>query len=94
MKKRLLILPLLLLPLLVFAGESIEVKVDGMYCEVCAYGLQTSLNDMKGVKEARVDYDGGTCRVEMVDGTVEDIESIKKLISDSGFTPGDVKKVN
>ncbi|MFC1681451.1 heavy-metal-associated domain-containing protein [Pseudomonadota bacterium] len=85
---------LLLLPLFVFAGETIELKVDGMYCQMCAYGLQSSLKEMQGVKDAKVDYDGKTCRVEMIDGKVADIDAINKLIIESGFAPGDVTKIN
>jgi len=70
------------------------LKVDGMYCQMCAYGLQSSLKEMQGVKDAKVDYDGKTCRVEMIDGKVADIDAINKLIIESGFAPGDVTKIN
>lgn len=92
--KRLLILSLMLMPLLSYAGETVEVKVSGMYCPACAYGLQMSLNGIEGVKEAEVDYAGQNCRVEMKDGVVADMDVINKAILDSGFSPGQIKKVN
>ena len=54
MMKKLLIVPLLLLSWSVFGGETVEVKVSGMYCEMCAYGHQLGLNDIEGVKAAQV----------------------------------------
>ena len=92
--KRLLLLPILLLPLVAYAGETVEVKVSGMFCEMCAYGLQMSLNNIEGVKEAKVDYAGDSCRVEMEEGIAVDLDVINKAIVESGFSPGEVKKVN
>ena len=92
--KRLLLLPLLLFPLVTYAGETVEVKVGGMFCEMCAYGLQLSLNNIEGVKEAKVDYAGDSCRVEMKDGVAVDLDAINKAIVESGFSPGEVKKLN
>lgn len=94
MIKKLVILPLLLMPWLALAGEIIDVKVNGMYCPMCAYGLQSSLRDLTGVKDAKVDYAGGSCRIEMNDGQTADIEAIKKLIIDSGFEFEEINKTN
>ena len=82
--KRLLILSLLLYSLVSQAGETVEVKVSGMFCEMCAYGLQLSLRNLEGVQDAKVDYAGQSCRVEMKEGLVADIEAINKAIADSG----------
>ena len=94
MMKQLLIIPLMLLPFLVNAGEVIEGKVKGMFCEVCAYGLQINLNDIEGVKEAKVDYAGDSCRIEMKDGVTADLDLIKETIVNSGFYPEEIKKTN
>jgi len=94
MIERLLIVPLMLLPLLVNAGEVVEAKVKGMFCEMCAYGLQMNLNEIDGVKEAKVDYAGKSCRVEMKDGEIADLDLIKETIVNSGFSPRELKKVN
>ena len=92
--KRLLALPLLLLPLFVYAGEIVEVGISGVACPSCVYGLQMSLNKLDGVKEATVSYEGQNCRVEMIDGEVADIELIKNTIIRSGITPGEATKIN
>jgi len=94
MIKRLLILPFMLLPLLVNAGEVIEGKVKGMFCEMCAYGLQMNLANMEGVKEAAVNFAGQSCRVEMKDGVTADLDLIKETIVNSGFSPEEIKKIN
>lgn len=92
--KRLLLLSILILPLVTYAGETVEVKVSGMFCEMCAYGLQLSLNNIEGVKEAKVDYAGDSCRVEMKDGIAVDLDAINKAIVESGFSPGESKRLN
>lgn len=92
--RRLLILPLMLMPLLTYAGETVEVKVSGMYCPACAFGLQMSLNDIEGVKDAKVNYTEQNCRVEMQDGIAADMDVIKKAILDAGFSPAEADKLN
>ena len=77
-----------------YAGKSVEVNVNGMFCEMCAYGLSLSLNKVDGVKQARVYYEEQRATVEMEDGENVDIDLIRQTVVDSGFTPNQVRVID
>jgi copper chaperone CopZ len=94
MKRSLLAFSCLVLVSGAFAGKSVEVDVNGMFCEMCAYGLSLSLNELEGVKKAKVFYEEHRATVEMEDGEPADIERIKQAVVDSGFSPQEIRVID
>jgi len=86
--KRLLILPFILFPLFAYAGEMVEVEVEGMSCAACVYGLEMNLSKIEGVKAVNVSYPEKRGWVEMKDGVAANIDLINNAVLNSGFTPG------
>lgn len=93
--KRLTILltTLWLLPLAASAsdGQVMEIGVTGMVCEFCSAKVEKELGALPGVKEVSVDLDEKRARIVMAEGRHPDAADVRKVISDAGFTPGELK---
>ncbi len=62
-----------------------SIRVDGLACPYCAYGIEKKLNQIKGVKFLDMDLDKGLVSVEAKDVKLEDAQ-LEQLFKDSGFT--------
>ncbi len=62
-----------------------SIRVDGLACPYCAYGIEKKLNEIKGVKFLNMDLDKGIVTVETDNVKLEDAQ-LKQLFQDSGFT--------
>jgi len=62
-----------------------SIRVDGLACPYCAYGIEKKLNEIKGVKFMDMNLDEGIVTVEAADVKLDDAQ-LKQLFEDSGFT--------
>ena len=70
-----------------FAGESqYRMRVDGLACPYCAYGIEKNLKKIDGVEEIEVDLNNGLVIVNVAEGVALTDEQMSKLFNDSGFT--------
>jgi copper chaperone CopZ len=70
--------------------DHIEVRVNGMACPFCAYGIEKKLRGLPGAKNVKVDLDGGRATFEAPAGSVSE-QQVRQAIKDAGFTPGSIK---
>jgi len=88
-KHKLFALTLLLfagLPSQVMAGKTVyTIRVDGLACPYCAYGIEKKLNALEGVKFHDMDLEKGIVIVETYDTALQD-EQLRQLFQDAGFT--------
>ncbi len=85
MKRILFVLALALGAQTALAGEYV-MRVDGLACPFCAYGVEKKLKRLEGVKDVDVDLDRGLVKVEVQDGVTLPDERLRKLFRDAGFT--------
>ena len=72
-----------------FAGaHQYRLRVDGLACPFCAYGIEKKLNAAKGVKAIRIDINAGTVTVTMEPGASLSEAQARRIIKDAGFTLG------
>lgn len=71
-----------------FAG--VKVKVDGLACPFCAYGLEKKLAQVKGVTEAKTDLKDGTVNLSMAKGGGVNVRSLDQAVREAGFSMKDV----
>ncbi len=64
-----------------------ELGVDGMTCPFCVYSIEKNLNKLSGVKKAQVSLEQKKVRIEMQSGKTFNEKEVRKVITDSGFTP-------
>jgi len=87
MKKFFIILLLSLWTNLTFAaGTEYDMRVDGLACPFCAYGIEKKFTKTEGVKSVDIDLKNGLVIVKTKEGKIFTENELKKIINDTGFT--------
>jgi len=74
------------------AGTHYDMRVDGLACPFCAYGVEKKLKEIEGVSDIKVDLDKGIVSVNVAEGKSLTEEQMKTLFNDSGFTYRSMEK--
>ena len=69
--------------------QELTVRVDGLTCPFCAYGLEKRLSKIDEIATVSVDQPKGQAVIEVKPGQVPDFHEMRAAIRDSGFTPRD-----
>ncbi len=84
----------LLLPVTVLAAPArYQLRVDGLACPFCAYGIEKELIRTDGVKMLDIDIDAGTVTVTMEEGATLTEAQADRIVEDAGFTLRDFGEV-
>ena len=67
-------------------GTRYELRVDGLACPFCAYGIEKKLNAIDGVDEVVIDLNSGLVTVDVTEGAVLNDSQMTELFNDAGFT--------
>ena len=87
MLKILTALMMLFLNISIFAAQlHYKMRVDGLACSYCAYGIEKKFKAIKGVKTIDIDLKKGLVLVTTEESTVFTKVQMKQLFEDSGFT--------
>lgn len=62
------------------------LKVDGLACPFCSYGIEKQLMRLEGVREAATDLDQGRVVVTMTDNQELTEEAAREAVDAAGFT--------
>jgi copper chaperone CopZ len=68
------------------ATLSYRLKVDGLSCPFCAYGIEKKLSALDGVERLETNIREGTVIVIMKEGATLDEARAKRAVKDAGFT--------
>jgi mercuric ion binding protein len=68
------------------ATQSYRLKVDGLACPFCAYGVEKKLSALDGVERLETNIRDGTVVVIMKEGAALDEATAKQAVKDAGFT--------
>jgi mercuric ion binding protein len=68
------------------AGTRYVMRVDGLACPYCAYGVEKKLKKIEGVEAIDVDLDRGLVTVEVREGVRLTDEQMTRLFKEAGFT--------
>jgi len=72
---------------IVFAADTqYDMRVDGLACPFCAYGIEKKFTKTEGVKSVDIDLKNGLVIVKTEDGKTFSEEKLKEIINDAGFT--------
>ena len=71
---------------LLAAGTQYNLRVDGLACPFCAYGIEKKLVKSEGVESVTFDLEKGLVKVKTKEGVKLSEETIRKLVNDAGFT--------
>lgn len=70
-----------------------ELRVDGLACPFCAYGVEKKLGAIEGVQRIRVDIATGTVTVTMAEGAVLEETDARQAVKKAGFSLRGFKQV-
>ena len=84
--------------------KSLTVKVDGLACPFCAFGLEKKLKKVEGVEKLNIDINTGEAVLNITTGTRLTFASstegkastglvaqVQKAVEEGGFTPRDLR---
>ena len=67
-------------------GTRYELRVDGLACPFCAYGIEKKLNTIDGVNDVDIDLNSGLVTVDVTEGAALNDSQMTELFNDAGFT--------
>ncbi len=67
-------------------GTHYNIRVDGLACPFCAYGIEKKFKKIDGISNIKVDLNKGLVSVDAKAGMELKEAKLKKLFNDSGFT--------
>ncbi len=67
-------------------GTRYTMRVDGLACPYCAYGIEKKLKKISGLSNIKVDLNKGLVSVDAAEGTKLSEQQMKTLFKDAGFT--------
>jgi mercuric ion binding protein len=73
---------------------TIKVRVDGLSCPFCAYGLEKKLKKMDGVEKIEISVEDAYALLTIEDGKVVSEKAIRENVKDAGFTAREITEVS
>ena len=68
----------------------ISIRVDGLSCPFCAYGLEKKLKRLEGAEKVWIDIENGVAEITVAEGKSILEENLKKAVLEAGFTPREI----
>ncbi len=73
-------------------GGELVMRVDGLACAFCAYGLEKKLKKLKGVKRVEISLNRGIVRLEIDQSFGYTREELERIVRESGFILREVRR--
>lgn len=74
-------------------GATVVLKVDGMACPFCAYGLEKRLKEIPAVDEILIRVSDGLVQIRLVEGQRLEDEALGLAVDRAGFTLTEIQRV-
>ena len=71
--------------------QKVTVRVDGLACPFCAYGLEKKLKKIENVEKLEIKINEGVVTLYFKEGAKIDQEQIAKKVKEAGFTPRELQ---
>ena len=72
---------------------TVKVRVDGLSCPFCAYGLEKKLKKMDGVSKIEIDVENAFALLTIEEGKIVTDDNIREKVKDAGFTAREITEV-
>ncbi len=79
----------------VWANKTVDVitiKVEGLYCPFCAYGLEKQLKKLDGYQKVEVNLKHGVAELYVDSSAAISDTSIRKAVEDAGFDSASIER--
>ena len=74
-------------------GASVTLKVDGMVCPFCAYGLEKRLRDLPALDETLIQVSDGLVQIRVKEGEQLTDEAIEDAVERAGFSLREIHRI-
>ncbi len=82
-----IVLAFLMPPLAAYAAPNVyQLKVDGLACPFCAYGIEKKLSTLEGVKRVDVELKKGLVVITMAEEAALTEPQTREAVEKAGFT--------
>ncbi len=71
-------------------SAEISIRVDGLTCPFCAYGLEKKLKRLDGAEKIHIDIEKGIAHIQLVEGKKMEEKDLKQAVEDAGFTAKEI----
>ena len=72
--------------------QKISIKVEGLYCPFCAYGLEKQLKKLNGFKKVEVNLKHGVAELHIKPGVTVTDAAIQTAVEDAGFDSATIER--
>ena len=69
------------------ATDTFEVRVDGLGCPYCAFGLEKRMKTLKHLRKMKIDIEAGIMTFEYPAKHELSIDTVVRLVEKAGYTP-------
>lgn len=76
-----------------WADQVYKMRIDGLACPFCAYGLEKKLKSVESVKSVVISINEGESLLILKDGAVFTEDQARRLVNDAGFALRDFERV-
>lgn len=73
------------------ADQLYKLRVDGLACAYCAYGIEKQFMRTPGVSHVDIDFENGYVLVSAGDDTSFSEDQLRTIVNDAGFTLRGIK---
>jgi len=70
--------------------ERVEMRVDGLACPFCSYGLEKKLKEVKGAGKVTIYVDKSLAVLTSKKAESINVEQLEPVVKEAGFTPGPI----
>ena len=77
----------------VLEGASVTLKVDGMVCPFCAYGLEKRLRELPALDETLIQVSDGLVQIRVKQGEQLTDEAVEDAVKRAGFTLREIHRI-
>ena len=67
-------------------AKTVEMDVNGLVCAFCAQGIEKTLRGFPATADVYVSLENRIVAIELVDGTDIDDATLRRAITDAGYT--------
>ncbi|VAX31272.1 hypothetical protein MNBD_NITROSPIRAE01-442 [hydrothermal vent metagenome] len=71
-------------------GDEISIRVDGLSCPFCAYGLEKKLKRLENAGKIHIDIEKGIAHIQVAEGKKISEKSLKQAVEDAGFSAREI----
>lgn len=66
--------------------KEVRLRVDGLACPFCAYGLEKNLKPLEGLESLNISLKKGLVKLTFKEDNNLDISKLKTIVKDAGYT--------